>query len=133
MAGRRGSEKADRPLAPARLLPHQIPGTEPPALVDLFKKVPSRPFVFYLSHFHSDHYSGLSRVWSAGIVHCSVPTGECFCRSLLSTGGFQRKSLASELYILSSDTSVQQHTSILGTRMLALCPRREVADRNSSR
>ncbi|PHJ22494.1 dna repair metallo-beta-lactamase [Cystoisospora suis] len=76
MADRRSSDKADQPLAPSRLLAHQIPDTEPPALVDYFKRIPSRTFVFYLSHFHSDHYAGLSRVWSSGVVHCSVPTGK---------------------------------------------------------
>jgi len=27
-----------------------------------------------LSHFHSDHYGGITRQWNAGVIYCSLPT-----------------------------------------------------------
>ncbi|KAG7629554.1 Ribonuclease Z/Hydroxyacylglutathione hydrolase-like [Arabidopsis thaliana x Arabidopsis arenosa] len=44
-------------------------------IVDLFR-LPHQSFsvAFFLSHFHSDHYSGLSSTWSKGIIYCSHKT-----------------------------------------------------------
>ncbi|WZZ06289.1 hypothetical protein YC2023_092210 [Brassica napus] len=41
--------------------------------VDFFRSSTSVPpsVAFFLSHFHSDHYSGLSSSWSRGIIFCS--------------------------------------------------------------
>lgn len=75
---------------------HLIEGSSPPFLVDKFRRVPSlkalrdngitSDFAFFLSHFHSDHYGGLSRHWSRGSIWCSPETGE---------GGGGRVSVAS--------------------------------------
>ncbi|KAL7534648.1 hypothetical protein ACHAXR_006011 [Thalassiosira sp. AJA248-18] len=29
---------------------------------------------YFLTHFHSDHYGGITKTWSAGTVYCSLPT-----------------------------------------------------------
>lgn len=29
---------------------------------------------YFLTHFHSDHYGGITRTWDAGIIYCSLPT-----------------------------------------------------------
>lgn len=38
------------------------------------KESPSCSVFFFLSHFHSDHYTGLSSSWNAGIIFCSEET-----------------------------------------------------------
>ncbi|KAG7586032.1 DNA ligase ATP-dependent central [Arabidopsis thaliana x Arabidopsis arenosa] len=45
-------------------------------IVDLFRfpQHSSTSVAFFLSHFHSDHYSGLSSTWSKGIIFCSHKT-----------------------------------------------------------
>ncbi|KAF8113632.1 hypothetical protein N665_0047s0038 [Sinapis alba] len=52
---------------------NRIPKTN--FIVDLFRFPTSSPdssaVAFFLSHFHSDHYSGLSSSWSRGIIFCS--------------------------------------------------------------
>ncbi|PFH32097.1 DNA repair metallo-beta-lactamase [Besnoitia besnoiti] len=65
---------ADALAASPRRISHIVPETEPLILVDTFKRVPAGSFVFFLSHFHADHYSGLSKSWSRGTVYCSVVT-----------------------------------------------------------
>ncbi|XP_051127028.1 DNA ligase 6 isoform X2 [Andrographis paniculata] len=59
------------------LIPHSkvIPKTR--FVVDGFKHADSGFSVsYFLSHFHSDHYTGLSPQWSKGIVYCSSTTAE---------------------------------------------------------
>jgi DNA cross-link repair 1A protein len=29
---------------------------------------------YFLTHFHSDHYGGITRTWNTGIIYCSQPT-----------------------------------------------------------
>lgn len=41
-----------------------------------FEGAPCNDFVFFLSHFHFDHYSGLGKNWNRGPVFCSNVTGE---------------------------------------------------------
>ncbi|WZZ68130.1 hypothetical protein YC2023_079500 [Brassica napus] len=50
---------------------NRIPKTN--FIVDFFRSSSSDPssVAFFLSHFHSDHYSGLSSSWSRGIIFCS--------------------------------------------------------------
>ena len=50
-----------------------IPGTH--LIADKFTK-PSQAgeHVYFLSHFHSDHMSGLTPKWKRGLIFCTVPT-----------------------------------------------------------
>ncbi|KAL0343399.1 UNVERIFIED_CONTAM: DNA ligase 6 [Sesamum angustifolium] len=64
------------PLAPPPAsIPHSklIPKTR--FIVDGFKHADTNFSVsYFLSHFHSDHYTGLSSQWSKGIIYCSSIT-----------------------------------------------------------
>ncbi|KAI3451800.1 hypothetical protein Pfo_008465 [Paulownia fortunei] len=64
------------PLIPSPAsLPHSklIPKTR--FIVDGFKHAdPNFSVSYFLSHFHSDHYTGLSPQWSKGIIYCSSTT-----------------------------------------------------------
>ncbi|KAK3218320.1 hypothetical protein Dsin_012290 [Dipteronia sinensis] len=59
-----------------------IPTTYPPSklipktrfLIDAFRHASASSASYFLSHFHSDHYSGLSPTWSKGIIFCSSAT-----------------------------------------------------------
>ncbi|KAK1556406.1 hypothetical protein Q3G72_004547 [Acer saccharum] len=59
-----------------------IPSTFPPSklipktrfLIDAFRHASASSVSYFLSHFHSDHYSGLSPTWSKGIIFCSSAT-----------------------------------------------------------
>jgi DNA cross-link repair 1A protein len=53
-----------------------------------FKKIPGTDFCcdgfqyaqsaqtrnFFLTHFHADHYGGITKGWNEGIIYCSIPT-----------------------------------------------------------
>ena len=53
-----------------------------------FKRIPQTNFIvdgftyasksltenYFLTHFHSDHWGGITRDWSAGTIYCSLPT-----------------------------------------------------------
>ncbi|KAJ4866657.1 DNA LIGASE 6 [Raphanus sativus] len=60
------------PLSSPLSIPQSKRIPETNFIVDLFR-LPSDPssVAFFLSHFHSDHYSGLSSSWSRGIIFCS--------------------------------------------------------------
>ncbi|KAG8384127.1 hypothetical protein BUALT_Bualt04G0086000 [Buddleja alternifolia] len=61
--------------SPPSSLPHSklIPKTR--FIVDGFKHAdPNFSVAYFLSHFHSDHYTGLTPQWSKGIIYCSSTT-----------------------------------------------------------
>ena len=54
-----------------------------------YKKIPGTDFIcdgfkyksgwsatakFFLTHFHADHYGGITKSWNAGVIYCSQPT-----------------------------------------------------------
>ncbi|MCO5548636.1 hypothetical protein L7F22_002095 [Adiantum nelumboides] len=47
----------------------RIPGTQ--FIVDGFRHAGPWSQSYFLSHFHSDHYTGLSPLWNKGIIFCS--------------------------------------------------------------
>eukprot|EP00934_Nitzschia_sp_Nitz4_P007015 Nitzschia sp. Nitz4//scaffold38_size140716//8275//10148//NITZ4_003126-RA/size140716-augustus-gene-0.131-mRNA-1//-1//CDS//3329550015//7005//frame0 len=61
-----------------------------------FKKIPGTDFVcdgfhyakrsltqnYFLTHFHSDHYGGLSSSWDTGVIYCSLPTATLVSQQL---------------------------------------------------
>ncbi|XP_055805079.1 DNA ligase 6-like isoform X1 [Solanum dulcamara] len=52
--------------------PKLIPRTR--LIIDGFKYAGDFSVSYFLSHFHSDHYTGLSSNWSKGIIFCSSTT-----------------------------------------------------------
>eukprot|EP00730_Choanoeca_flexa_P006137 TRINITY_DN12092_c0_g1_i2.p1 TRINITY_DN12092_c0_g1~~TRINITY_DN12092_c0_g1_i2.p1 ORF type:complete len:1489 (+),score=272.53 TRINITY_DN12092_c0_g1_i2:30-4496(+) len=56
--------------------PNAVPGTS--FLVDCFKdrKKVKHATVFFLSHYHADHYGGLNEKWAAGPIYCSPATAK---------------------------------------------------------
>jgi hypothetical protein len=50
----------------------QIPGTR--FVVDGFRSAGRYSVAYFLSHFHSDHYTGITPQWSRGIIFCSEIT-----------------------------------------------------------
>ncbi|KAG4378181.1 hypothetical protein GLYMA_18G292900v4 [Glycine max] len=63
-------------------IPHSklIPHTR--FLVDAFRHAGPHSHSYFLSHFHSDHYSGLSPSWSRGVIFCSHTTAALLRRIL---------------------------------------------------
>jgi len=68
-----------------------------------YKKIPGTDFVcdgfhyasstltenYFLTHFHADHYGGLTKTWTAGTIYCSLPTANLVNQQL----GIDRKYL----------------------------------------
>ena len=51
----------------------KIPGTD--YCVDGFHYAdPALTHNYFLTHFHSDHYGGITKHWNAGVIFCSLPT-----------------------------------------------------------
>ncbi|KAG9449033.1 hypothetical protein H6P81_008998 [Aristolochia fimbriata] len=57
-----------------------IPGTR--FVVDGFKHAGDFSVSYFLSHFHSDHYTGLNSNWSKGLIFCSTTTARLLIESL---------------------------------------------------
>ncbi|RIA92792.1 DNA repair metallo-beta-lactamase-domain-containing protein [Glomus cerebriforme] len=68
----------------------KLPGTS--ITVDAFKygKIPHCT-AYFLSHFHSDHYGGLTSKWSHGLIYCSTVTGNLVIQQLKVARHFIRK------------------------------------------
>ncbi|GET01747.1 DNA repair protein Pso2/Snm1, putative [Rhizophagus clarus] len=60
--------------------------------VDAFKygRIPHCT-AYFLSHFHSDHYGGLTSKWSNGLIYCSTVTGNLVIQQLKVARNFVRK------------------------------------------
>ncbi|XP_038720106.1 DNA ligase 6 isoform X2 [Tripterygium wilfordii] len=69
-------------LPPSKL----IPGTR--FLVDAFRHAGDFSVSFFLSHFHSDHYVGLSSNWSKGLIFCSPTTARLLVEVLQLSSQF---------------------------------------------
>jgi len=66
----------------------KIPGTD--IVVDGFRYASSASTRnFFLTHFHADHYGGLTKGWEAGTIYCSLPTAALVAAQL----GVDRKYL----------------------------------------
>lgn len=60
------------PIPPNFPLPKLIPKTR--FIVDGFRHSGDFSLSYFLSHFHADHYTGLTSTWSRGIIFCSEIT-----------------------------------------------------------
>ncbi|CAN4079032.1 unnamed protein product [Withania somnifera] len=82
--------KPSAPEAPTcRLCPFykRIPGT--PFTVDAFRYGPVKGCsAYFLTHFHADHYIGLTKRWSHGPIYCTNLTGRLLTISLNVTPSF---------------------------------------------
>ncbi|CAM6126062.1 unnamed protein product [Calypogeia fissa] len=58
----------------------RIPGTQ--FVVDGFRNSGPWSVSYFLSHFHSDHYTGLTNLWTKGLVFCSEITAHLVRDSL---------------------------------------------------
>eukprot|EP00257_Ricinus_communis_P020858 XP_015580202.1 DNA ligase 6 [Ricinus communis] len=67
------------PLPPSLPLSKHIPKTR--FLIDAFR-FSTAAAAYFLTHFHSDHYSGLSSNWSQGMIFCSQITANLVTRIL---------------------------------------------------
>ena len=48
-----------------------------PIVVDGFQFASSKlTSVYFLTHFHADHYGGLKRGWDCGVIYCSLATAK---------------------------------------------------------
>ena len=53
---------------------HAVPDTPGPFLVDGFKIKSLTTKHYFLSHFHGDHYTGLTNHFNEGIIYCTPTT-----------------------------------------------------------
>ncbi|XP_021737417.1 DNA ligase 6-like isoform X2 [Chenopodium quinoa] len=75
------------PPFPANFPPSKlIPKTR--FIVDGFRNSGEFSLSYFLSHFHSDHYTGLTSTWSRGIVFCSETTARLVVKVLGVSASF---------------------------------------------
>ncbi|KAL3527003.1 hypothetical protein ACH5RR_011659 [Cinchona calisaya] len=77
------------PLPPVpSSLPHPklIPKTR--FIIDGFKHAGDFSISYFLSHFHSDHYTGLTPFWSKGVIFCSPVTSRLLIQVLKVPSAF---------------------------------------------
>ncbi|GAB5367983.1 hypothetical protein AAMO2058_001278700 [Amorphochlora amoebiformis] len=90
-------KRAVRPLDPP--FSKRVPGTL--FVVDAFNYKAKWITAYFLSHAHSDHYTGLNSKWNSGPVYCSRTTA----RIIIDRLGVN----ASLVHVLSPDTSHSIH------------------------
>eukprot|EP00899_Mesostigma_viride_P009391 jgi/Mesvir1/18453/Mv14307-RA.1 len=63
----------------------QVPGTR--VIVDGFRHTLAKCPVplYFLTHYHSDHYTGITENWNRGVIHCSPITARLVSTHLLFT------------------------------------------------
>ncbi|KAF1774056.1 DNA repair metallo-beta-lactamase [Phytophthora cactorum] len=60
-----------------------IQGTNPPFIVDGFQYACKKnSSIYFLTHFHSDHYGGLSKNFDCGIIYCNEITAKLVVQEL---------------------------------------------------
>ncbi|KAK1936571.1 DNA cross-link repair protein SNM1 [Phytophthora citrophthora] len=60
-----------------------IQGTNPPFIVDGFQYAcKENSSIYFLTHFHSDHYGGLSKSFDCGIIYCNEITAKLVVQEL---------------------------------------------------
>ncbi|KAG1692860.1 hypothetical protein DVH05_024149 [Phytophthora capsici] len=60
-----------------------IQGTNPPFIVDGFQYAcKENSSIYFLTHFHSDHYGGLSKTFDCGIIYCNEITAKLVVQEL---------------------------------------------------
>ncbi|KAL3698658.1 hypothetical protein R1sor_012734 [Riccia sorocarpa] len=64
----------------------RIPNTQ--FVVDGFRNAGLWSVSYFLSHFHSDHYAGITNLWSKGLIFCSEITASLLKHSLQVTDSF---------------------------------------------
>nr|XP_043615439.1 DNA ligase 6 isoform X2 [Erigeron canadensis] len=74
------------PFPPDFPLPKLIPHTK--FIVDGFRFSGDHSVSYFLSHFHSDHYTGLNSTWSKGIIYCSHVTAKLLVQILKVSEAF---------------------------------------------
>ncbi|TMW60372.1 hypothetical protein Poli38472_000414 [Pythium oligandrum] len=61
----------------------RILGTQPPFIVDGFRYANrTLSSVYFLTHFHSDHYTGLERSFNCGVIYCNHVTAALVVQEL---------------------------------------------------
>ncbi|XP_027153946.1 DNA ligase 6 [Coffea eugenioides] len=74
------------PLPSSLPQPKLIPKTR--FIIDGFKHAGDFSVSYFLSHFHSDHYTGLNPFWSKGVIYCSSVTARLLIEVLKVPSAF---------------------------------------------
>ncbi|KAL7682592.1 putative DNA repair metallo-beta-lactamase, ribonuclease Z/Hydroxyacylglutathione hydrolase [Plasmopara halstedii] len=63
-----------------------IKGTNPPFIVDGFNYAcPENSSIYFLTHFHSDHYTGITKDFDCGIIYCTEVTAKLIVQDVQVT------------------------------------------------